>query len=198
MENNRFKENVYQWLGMQKEGRIREAKLFYYDTLFDDVLQQFSKKEDGKMGGQTDLLFSVLGYSPEPIVIAAKFLNPKHHIIIQDQQVSNNEENAKVISKYLPGAVKVTLNDETFACIYDTLKEQMTLNPERNCTINVTGGKKSMAACAGIFARDFNCNLIYIDYDQYDPDTRRPMPGSERMNLVYSPLRDMPELFHNK
>ena len=74
----------------------------------------------------------------------------------------------------------------------------MTLNPGRNCTINVTGGKKSMAACAGIFARDFNCNLIYIDYDQYDPDTRRPMPGSERMNLVYSPLRDMPELFHNK
>lgn len=198
MENNRFKENVYQWLGMQKEGRIREAKLFYYDTLFDDILQQFSKKEDGKMEGQTDLLFSVLGYSPEPIVIAAKFLNPKHHIIIQDQQVSNNEENAKVISKYLPGAVKVTLNDETFACIYDTLKEQMTLNPGRNCTINVTGGKKSMAACAGIFARDFNCNLIYIDYDQYDPDTRRPMPGSERMNLVYSPLRDMPELFHNK
>lgn len=198
MENNRFKENVYQWLGMQKEGRIREAKLFYYDSLFDDVLQQFSKKEDGKMEGQTDLLFSVLGYSPEPIVIAAKFLNPKHHIIIQDLQVSNNEENAKVISKYLPGAVKVTLNDETFACIYDTLKEQMTLNPGRNCTINVTGGKKSMAACAGIFARDFNCNLIYIDYDQYDPDTRRPMPGSERMNLVYSPLRDMPELFHNK
>lgn len=198
MENNRFKENVYQWLGMQKEGRTREAKQFYYDSLFDDVLQQFSKKEDGKMESQTDLLFSVLGYSPEPIVIAAKFLNPKHHIIIQDLQVSNNEENAKVISKYLPGAVKVTLNDETFACIYDTLKEQMTLNPGRNCTINVTGGKKSMAACAGIFARDFNCNLIYIDYDQYDPDTRRPMPGSERMNLVYSPLRDMPELFHNK
>mgnify|MGYP003540144395 FL=1 len=197
MENNRFKENVYQWLGMQKEGRAREAKQFYYDSLFDDVLQQFSKKEDGKMEGQTDLLFSVLGYSPEPIVIAAKFLNPKHHIIIQDRQVSNNEENAKIISKYLPGAVKVTLNDETFACIYDTLKEQMTLNPGRNCTINVTGGKKSMAACAGIFARDFNCNLIYIDYDQYDPDTRRPMPGSERMNLVYSPLRDMPELFHN-
>ena len=185
MENNRFKENVYQWLGMQKEGRAREAKQFYYDSLFDDVLQQFSKKEDGKMEGQTDLLFSVLGYSPEPIVIAAKFLNPKHHIIIQDLQVSNNEENAKIISKYLPGAVKVTLNDETFACIYDTLKEQMTLNPGRNCTINVTGGKKSMAACAGIFARDFNCNLIYIDYDQYDPDTRRPMPGSERMNLVY-------------
>ena len=197
MENNRFKENVYQWLGMQKEGRAHEAKQFYYDSLFDDVLQQFSKKEDGKMEGQTDLLFSVLGYSPEPIVIAAKFLNPKHHIIIQDLQVSNNEENAKIISKYLPGAVKVTLNDETFACIYDTLKEQMTLNPGRNCTINVTGGKKSMAACAGIFARDFNCNLIYIDYDQYDPDTRRPMPGSERMNLVYSPLRDMPELFHN-
>ena len=197
MENNKFKENVSKWLSILKAGKAHEAKLFYYDSLFDDVLQQFSKREAEKLEGQTDLLFSVLGYSPEPIVIAAKFLTPKHHIIIQDQQVSNNEENAKIISKYLPGTVKVTLNDETFACIYDTLKEQMTLYPGRNCTINVTGGKKSMAACAGIFARDFNCNLIYIDYDQYDPDTRRPLPGSERMNLVYSPLRDMPELFHN-
>jgi hypothetical protein len=111
-------------------------------------------------------------------------------------QVSQNVENAKVISKYLPGTVTVTLQDESFACIYDTLKEQLTLHPGRGYAINITGGKKSMAASAGVFARDFNCSLIYIDYDSYDPDTRRPLPGSEKLSIVYSPKRDIPDLFH--
>ena len=42
----------------------------------------------------------------------------------------------------------------------------------------------------------FFCDLIYVDYSKYDPSTRRPEPGSEFLNLVYSPYRDFPELFH--
>lgn len=196
MDNELFSDNVRQWLELQKSGEAQEAKDYYYEHLFEGVLERFAEREGGKIAEPTDVLFSVLGYSPEPIVIAAKLLQPKHHIIIQDQQVSNYLENGNVIGKYLPGTETVTLHEETFACIYDTLKEQMALHPGRSYTINITGGKKSMAASAGVFARDFNCNLIYIDYDSYDPGTRRPMPGSERMNLVYSPKRDMPELLH--
>ncbi|WP_262280916.1 hypothetical protein [Hallella absiana] len=197
MDNNTFNENIGEWLKKLKAGDAYGAKEYYYQNLFDAVLEQFSEREAGTIDEPVDILFSVLGYSPEPIVMAAKLLNPKHHIIIQDEQVSQNRENARIIAKYLPGTKTVTLHNETFACIYDTLKEQMALYPGRNYTINITGGKKSMAASAGIFARDFNCNLVYIDYDSYDPDTRRPLPGSERLNIVYSPKRDMPELFHS-
>ena len=197
MDNDTFNENIGEWLKKLKAGDAYGAKEYYYQNLFDAVLEQFSEREAGTIDEPVDILFSVLGYSPEPIVMAAKLLNPKHHIIIQDEQVSQNRENARIIAKYLPGTKTVTLHNETFACIYDTLKEQMALYPGRNYTINITGGKKSMAASAGIFARDFNCNLVYIDYDSYDPDTRRPLPGSERLNIVYSPKRDMPELFHS-
>ena len=197
MDNDTFNENIGEWLKKLKAGDAYGAKESYYQNLFDAVLEQFSEREAGTIDEPVDILFSVLGYSPEPIVMAAKLLNPKHHIIIQDEQVSQNRENARIIAKYLPGTKTVTLHNETFACIYDTLKEQMALYPGRNYTINITGGKKSMAASAGIFARDFNCNLVYIDYDSYDPDTRRPLPGSERLNIVYSPKRDMPELFHS-
>lgn len=194
MSNDTFKGNVSQWLELQKSGKIKEAKRFYYDELFDNVLQRFNEKEADKIKEPVDVLFSILGYSPEPIVLAANLFHPKKHIIFQDQQVSQNVENTQIISKYLQGTVVVTLRDETFGCIYDTLKEQFVLH-SGHCTINITGGKKSMAASAGIFARDFSCNLIYIDYNDYDPESRRPLPGSEYLNLVYNPKRDMPELF---
>lgn len=196
MESQDFKECVAEWLKLQKAGEAKEAKEYYYANLFDNVIKQFKAREEGSMDEPVDVLFSILGFSPEPIVLGAKLLQPKTHIIIQDMQVSQNVENAKVISKYLPGTVTVTLQDESFACIYDTLKEQLTLHPGRGYAINITGGKKSMAASAGVFARDFNCSLIYIDYDSYDPDTRRPLPGSEKLNIVYSPKRDIPDLFH--
>lgn len=196
MESQDFKECVAEWLKLQKAGEAKEAKEYYYANLFDNVIKQFNAREEGSMDEPVDVLFSILGFSPEPIVLGAKLLQPKTHIIIQDMQVSQNVENAKVISKYLPGTVTVTLQDESFACIYDTLKEQLTLHPGRGYAINITGGKKSMAASAGVFARDFNCSLIYIDYDSYDPDTRRPLPGSEKLSIVYSPKRDIPDLFH--
>lgn len=196
MESQDFKECVAEWLKLQKAGEAKEAKEYYYANLFDNVIKQFNAREKGSMDEPVDVLFSILGFSPEPIVLGAKLLQPKTHIIIQDMQVSQNVENAKVISKYLPGTVTVTLQDESFSCIYDTLKEQLTLHPGRGYAINITGGKKSMAASAGVFARDFNCSLIYIDYDSYDPDTRRPLPGSEKLSIVYSPKRDIPDLFH--
>lgn len=196
MSNDTFKSNIDRWLELQKSGKAKDAKKFYYDKLFDNVLHRFNEKESDNIKEQVDVLFSILGYSPEPVVMAANLFRPKKHIIFQDQQVSQNVENAQIITKYLQGTIFVTLHDESFAFIYDTLKEQLTLHPG-HCTINITGGKKSMAASAGIFARDFSCNLIYIDYYDYDPGSRRPLPGSEYLNLVYDPKRDMPELFHS-
>lgn len=195
MSNDIFKSNIGQWLELQKSGKIKDAKRFYYDELFDDVLQHFNEKETDNVKEHVDVLFSILGYSPEPVVMAANLFRPKVHIIFQDQQVSQNVENIQIVKKYLQGTDFVTLHNESFACIYDTFKEQLTLHPGY-CTINITGGKKSMVASAGIFARDFSCNLIYIDYNEYDPESRRPLPGSEYLNLVYDPKRDMPELFH--
>jgi hypothetical protein len=72
----------------------------------------------------------------------------------------------------------------------------MAFNAGRNYMINVTGGKKSMVASASIFARDYNASIIYVDTEAFDSNLRRPIPGSEFLNLVYSPTRDLPELFH--
>lgn len=197
MEERNIELDIRRWLDLSKSGKAKEAKDFYYENLFDTVIERFEKNNQHVISGSSvDVLISILGFSPEPIVLGAKLLKPKTHIIIHDAGVSLNEENNRIVSKYLENYKFVELNDETFACLYDTLKEQLSITPAQHCAINITGGKKSMSASAGIFARDFFCDLIYVDYNKYDPSTRRPEPGSEFLNLVYSPQRDLPELFH--
>lgn len=197
MEERNIELDIRRWLDLSKSGKAKEAKDFYYENLFETVIERFEKNNQHVISGSSvDVLISILGFSPEPIVLGAKLLKPKIHIIIHDAGVSLNEENNRIVSKYLENYKFVELNDETFACLYDTLKEQLSITPAQHCAINITGGKKSMSASAGIFARDFFCDLIYVDYNKYDPSTRRPEPGSEFLNLVYSPQRDLPELFH--
>ena len=64
MSNDTFKSNIGRWLELQKSGKTKDAKRFYYDELFDDVLQRFNEKETGNIKEHVDVLFSILGYSP--------------------------------------------------------------------------------------------------------------------------------------
>ena len=195
MENN-FLIHVNEWRQMNQTGRFVEARQFYFDELFEEVIENFENHLVWPIES-CDILFSILGFTPEPIILAARALKPRKHIIIHDKGVAFNEDNVRFLPKFLPeGYEKVELKDESFGTIYDTLKEQMVFNEGRSYAINITGGKKSMVASAGIFARDFSASILYVDYNDYDPNLRRPIPGSEYMNLVYSPTRDLPELFH--
>ena len=198
MENN-FQRHVAEWRDMNQMGRFAEARQYYFEQLFEEVIDNFIKRNGILFpdGSNIDVLFSVLGFTPEPIILAARALNPKRHIIFHDSGVKFNEDNMRYLSRFLNnGFEKIELPDESFATIYDIFKSKMALTAGRNYAINVSGGKKSMVAAASIFARDFNFSVIYVDYKDYDANLRRPIPGTEYLNVVYTPLRDLPELFH--
>lgn len=200
MEND-FQRHVAEWREMNQMGRFAEARQYYFEQLFEEVIDNFVKQNGNLFpyGSNVDVLFSVLGFTPEPIILAAKALNPKRHIIFHDSGVKFNEDNMRYLSRFLDnGFEKIELPNESFSTIYDVFKSKMALTAGRNYAINVSGGKKSMVAAASIFARDFNCSVIYVDVDHhnYDANLRRPIPGTEYLNVVYTPLRDLPELFH--
>ena len=180
------------WFQLEKAGDHKGAVDLYYDALFEQVIEHFVKKENNGNLTKVDVLFSILGCSPEPIILAAQFLKPTHHIILHDEKMANNENNRRFLDKFLKGDYEMAeFSDESFNGIYGTLKEQMAINAGQTYAINITGGKKSMAACAGIFARDFNNYLLYIDSADYNPDIRRPTPGTENMHIIYSPLENL-------
>lgn len=190
-----FNEKVQEWLRLNGTGQFIEARRYYYDHLFNDVIDRFVAKNDETNVG-TDVLFSMLGYSPEPIVLTQRALKAKENIIFYHNVGSDfNDKIKPVLDRFLQGNCRfIELTDLSFSTIYSTLKEQMIITPASNYAIDITGGKKSMVASATIFARDYNFKVLYVDYDEYMPDLRRPMPGSETLNIVFDYLRDLPEI----
>jgi hypothetical protein len=189
-------ENVNEWLRLSESGHVAEAEDFYYNTLFRDVIDEFCER-NSKPEIRCNVLFSILGYSPEPIILTQRALNPEIHIIfttdIKDAEASKKIRN--YLGTYLTSEFKIIeIPNDSFNDIYTCLKDQMVLHPSQDYVIDITGGKKSMVATAAIFGRDYNCNVVYVDYDQYISQIRKPLPGSERLNYVYTPAIDLPEI----
>ena len=189
-------ENVKEWLRLSESGQVAEAEDFYYNTLFVDVIDEFCDRNKTPEI-RCNVLFSVLGYSPEPIILTQRALNPEVHIIFTTD-IDNAEASKKIreyLGKYLTSEFKIIeVEDTSFYGIYSAMKDQMMLHPSQDYVIDITGGKKSMVASAAIFGRDYNCNIVYVDYDQYISQIRKPLPGSERLNYVYRPAIDLPEI----
>lgn len=178
-----------------------EAKKFYAEKIMPQLLVHLKDTDIvGKQlreNGGVDTLFSVLGMTPAPIVITQHLLQPKNHVIFYDKNIKVKDD--KILAHLDSNPTYVMFEDESFGTIYETMKEMLIVSEGGNMVIDITGGKKSMTAAASIFAKDFDFSIVYVDMNtpgSYIPAIHQTRPGSERLNLVYSPLRDLPELFH--
>ena len=178
-----------------------EAKKFYAEKIMPQLLVHLKDTDIvGKQlreNGGVDTLFSVLGMTPAPIVITQHLLQPKNHVIFYDKNIKVKDD--KILAHLDSNPTYVMFEDESFGTIYETMKEMLIVSEGGNMVIDITGGKKSMPAAASIFAKDFDFSIVYVDMStpgSYIPAIHQTRPGSERLNLVYSPLRDLPELFH--
>lgn len=180
-----------EWLGLAKTGNFEKAQEIYFEKLFGAVIENFKDKHSAVLpkGG---ILFSILGFSPEPIILTAKTVEPLTHVIFT---TNNQSEGNDYLEKHLESNYEmIYLKDETFETMYRALKEQLMLNPSSQITLDITGGKKSMVASAAIFGKDYGCRIVYVDFTEYIKDLRKPLPGSEVLNVVYDPYKNQPEL----
>lgn len=189
MNPETLNDNIQQWIELSRTGKPEETERFYYDHIFDSVIERFTEKYSQNRQGE--LLVSLLGFSPEPIILTAKALNPETHLIISNPV---KEEIIHILDKYLETNYKlVVLENDDFQTIYKTIKESLSDFPTRNITIDITGGKKSMVASAAIFGKDYGSKIVYVDFREYLQDLRKPIPGTEFLNTVYNPIKDQPE-----
>lgn len=181
-----------EWLALAKSGNFSKAQEIYFEKLFGAVIDNFIEKHENVLP-QGGTLFSILGFSPEPIILTAKTIQPDNHVIFT---TNNQSEGNDYLEKYLESNYEmIYLKDESFDSIYKALKEQLVLNPSSQVTLDITGGKKSMVASAAIFGKDYGSTIVYVDFLEYIKDLRKPMPGSEILNIVYNPFKNQPEIF---
>lgn len=181
-----------EWLELARSGNFRKAEEIYFEKLFDVVIENFKSKHQHMLrkGG---ILFSMLGYSPEPIILTASLIEPDIHVIFT---TNNQSEQTGYLEKYLQESYEmVYLKDESFDTVYRALKEQLYINPASEISLDITGGKKSIVAATAIFGKDYGCRILYVDFAEYIKELRKPMPGSEELTIVYNPFENQPELF---
>ena len=193
---------IDQWVNtVGNPATYQEARHLYSNKILPKLLENIRENDEVgnffKAQGGVDTLFSILGMTPAPIVLTQHALQPRNHIIFYDKNIKVKEDH--ILSHLTSNPRYIMLEDEAFGTIYETLKEMLIVSGGGNFVIDITGGKKSMTATASIFAKDFDFNIVYVDTSDpkaYIPAIHQPRPGYEKLKLVYSPLRDLPELFH--
>jgi hypothetical protein len=181
-----------EWLQLARSGNFEKAEEIYFEKLFTVVIENFREKHKNILpkGG---VLFSILGLSPEPVILTASIIEPEIHVIFT---TNNQNEGNEYLKNYLPENYEmVYLPDEKFDTAYKAMKEQLFLNHSSKIILDITGGKKSIVASAAIFGKDYGCTIVYVDFTEYIKDLRKPMPGSEVLQVVYNRDTNQPELF---
>lgn len=183
-------EAIEHWIKLSTTGATSEAADYYDQYLFPAVINQF--QEYYSQPRENELLVSLLGFSPEPVILTAKAVQPASHVIVTTQ---GKQAEADKISNYLGSGFRtVTLENIEFSTIYAALKEALYQHPTDHITIDITGGKKSMVAAASIFGKDYGCRIVYVDFSEYLQQLRKPRPGTEQLMVVYDPDQHQPEL----
>lgn len=170
---------VEKWLKLNQEGHFQEAKDFYFESLFAAVIEDFKARTEGrfKKGG---VLFSILGYTPEPIILTQRALEPQKHVIFFTKNGEHfDNEIAPYLEKYLTSNYElVEFEDASFDTIYGVMKEQMALHPAREYYVDITGGKslwwELLPFSPGITTAIYFMSITTIISQNYvDPDQAR-------------------------
>lgn len=180
-----------EWLSLAKHGNFKLAEKLYFEKLFFEIIVNFKKKYSN-IFDKDEVLISMLGFSPEPIILTANAVNPIKHYIV----TTEHKENVIArIEEFIEHDFKlIILKDTSFNTIYKSLKEILYEVESSKITIDITGGKKSMVAAASIFGKDYRSKITYVDFKEYIKELRKPVPGSEILNVVYNPIDNQPEL----
>ena len=137
MNQEELNDNIQKWIELSRNGKPVEAERFYYDKLFDSVIENFCNKYSDSRPGE--LLVSLLGFSPEPIILTAMALKPETHLIISNPV---KQEIIDILNDYLEGDFKlVTLEKDDFKTIYKTIKETLATTRQEILRLILQEGK---------------------------------------------------------
>ncbi len=194
MEEDEFEKNVEKYLNWEGDSSSKEK--FYYEKVFPKVLKRFlntKQAEEIKNKKNYKYVVSLVGFSPQPVIFWHKLINPEKHFFICSPETEKTIDTIFEKIDYLPPSKyhKMIVKSTDSLDIYKTIKDALN-RVEReeweNVLIDITGGKKSMAGAASIVGGLLKIDIGYIDYEKYDKDTRKPIPGTEFPITLANPL----------
>lgn len=144
--------------------------------------------------GRYDVLISVVGKSREPIRRAILSIRPRKVFFLTTAETTR--EAADIIKEVGlgPGDYSIVELKTDSKEIYDEIKIIISKHEGDRIAIDITGGKKAMSAMASVAGAFYGLEIIYTNYTEYDPITRKPAPGSEFLESLPNPLHTSGDL----
>jgi len=182
-----FNEKVEQWKQLVKVDR-EGAEKFYYEELFPEVVLRFQSKS--KHLKKYRYLISLLGFSPAPLILLIKTIEPEKVLFIHSDET---EKYLNLIQQQtgllLSQVEKAKVNSSEATEVYKAIKPFIAKKNPSEILVDITGGKKAMVGGAAMAGNVLNMDICYVDYEGYLSDLRQPVPGTEYPNLLKNPLQ---------
>lgn len=151
------------------------------------------------MHNSYDILITMVGFSPQPLMHTLLSINPKKVYLIatQESQYFNNipiKDYFDFLIQQYGNGTQITVEKPTIVKeigSFDTFqkaKQIIEANPNAKIAIDITGGKKSMDSSAFLVgAISENIDIFYVDFEEYE--NSRPVYGTEFLNKLDNPYK---------
>lgn len=181
-----FKEKVENWMKLIRTDRV-EADRFYFEVMFEDVISRFVQKS--KILEKYKYLISLLGFSPQPIILFIRAIRPQKVLFIYSDE---SESYLDMIQKWTDLTFAQILKEQVKSSdpsgVYKAIKEFIVNRNPGEILLDITGGKKAMVGGAAMAGNFLGIDTGYVDYERYLPDLRQPEPGTEYPNILKNPF----------
>lgn len=190
-----------QWLSFLQDKDDNRALQLYCEKIVPCLLPNLHKifEETFHKRAEYDGLISLLGFTPDTVVLAYQFVRPKIFVVLHTEETKDFLNTVvRFAGIPLSGFFHEPFREFPYGDIYRALSAALKRFPrEARVAIELTGGKKTMGGALAVAAGMLNIDLLYIDYDEYMPQFRKPKPKSTYIHLVGNPMKLSTDLFGN-
>ena len=179
---------VSEW---EKMPRMDKATQEFLNTkIFPLTKLIFLANPDNRVEKQYDCLFSTLGESPHPVILAILAVNPAEKVFLFHTKETERFVDYVASESGLPHTKckPILIDGSNVADLYGKMKDLYLDYKDKEIAIDITGGKKTMSSGAAMAGFVMNADIFYIDNHGYDSALRRPKPGGEFLYRVNNPL----------
>lgn len=190
--SNELKEKTEEWMKLERKTFTQrvKAEAFYDRKLMKLIEDEFKNHNQEKVYEKVEYLIMSVGTSYEPLVLNICLQQPKQILFLYTE---GTEKYLDKVVKYCRLEVscfqKKRVNETDPIDVYREIKSiYLEWNKPDRMYIDFTGGTKAMAAAAAMAGALINVQLVYVGTNEYMPDFRKPMPGSEQLFYISNPL----------
>jgi CRISPR-associated protein (TIGR02710 family) len=167
-----------------------QATAFYVDHLLAEAAQR-ARAASALPDQQVDLLISVCGFAATPTLLTYELLQPRRLLVLRSQDATAS---VNLIGRYLIGGGRLdfeafqheTVDPSDPLDMYGKIAKWLDGRDGRYAVIDITGGRKVMSAAAALAAWQLDLGLVYVE-NRFDPVSRQPLPGQDRLIILENP-----------